>query len=285
MRREQIAGVDPDTEAARIEIAAIEGDKTNLQSTIDEMASNKKRMEADFEVAKKKIDDELIQKRKETDEEKLRLSATNDTLRRSNSELEVSNFSLNATARNLADLEGVLKSSVTKLTAAKEQLEIDIKNAKESFSDLDKKISDKATEHFNLSAKYVLLSKDVSELEAKKIETGTAHVNLQADVAMARSSLKGLTDAKKTTEDAHAGVKTELEDARKLLSNVNDEVFRAQRELATYREQKRQEEADMATKAGNLSRLEVAVDAKMLLFKEAKAHFTTEELLRMGIKD
>lgn len=285
MRRDNLTAKDPDVEAAQAELEKISSEKNNLQAEITHLADTKKRLIDEFEQGKRRMDEGLSAKRIEIETEISTLRTSCDSLRVGNKDLEESKSKLTENNAALLSENTLLNEANAKKRAERNILEKEIRDGQSTLLSLDKKCHDLDESLTSLEKTRIDLASRISALEETNKKLKKEADNLLLERADHRSSLKASVDEKVLSEAALAESKKNIENDRAELVRLQAEIFKAQGDLASYKAEKQEEENKIHEKMGNLARLEASVEAKLELFKAAKEHFTSEELLKMGIRN
>ena len=263
-------------EDSQAELAHIESIKNSTQEHVLLIAKNKKELEDAFEDAKKRLDEELTLKRaahaKEIDdmEQKHRnmemavttMESVQSMTKEETSILEQVRDSVKKDIADLHDEKAKEKAEVTRLQILIHNLGDSVKDARTDYKELQEKI--------------VPLQKDLPLLQSK-IKTATEELNtLTAKTSTEREVHNTFVDERIKHEATTASLSRDISEKTKQKADLDIELVDAQKKLSEVKQQAAAIEADMAAKAGDLSRLETRVDDKIAVLKEAKKEFTTD---------
>lgn len=284
-RRNLPTSKDKDVEASQAELAVLEGKKNQTQDETLAIAKKKQELVAAFAEVNKQLDEELSVKRaehvREIDkmEQKYRnveaalvtIEAVQKETKEKTIRLEGERDSVKVEIAELFDVRTNSKAEVNRLMVLKHNLDESVKDARTDYKELENKIlslqkqlpllleqiKTATKEYSDLSALVAAYYSDINELDTRK----------RKDISVLEQLSKDISDKIKQ--------KADLEMA---LTKLQDSLEKIKQNISTR-------EADIAAKAGELSRLETRIDEKIIILKEAKKEFTTEHLLRMGIRD
>lgn len=285
MRRPQIILQDQDTEVVRAEKDSIEGHKNTLQAEVLVIAENKKKLEAQFKESKKQLEEEFIAKKNELDSGFILLQKRNQTAK---NELEKSEndsmHAMNRTAQLIKEKNSLAEEVtlyITKKDSTKKEYliaegeKISLKREIALLTPQLEKINGQISES-NLALKKILSDKESQLLEVSILEKKTS--DLKNELKHIENSL--VENSKKITISGREKI-----DAESKLSIIKNELEIAEKNLEQVRANAKSQSESIGEKMESLVRLQSYVDDRLQLFKEAKALFSTEQLVRMGIKD
>lgn len=276
---------DEELENARVERDIIEGQKNTLQTEVLGIAKNKQDLEANFEFAKRKLDEEFTNKKEILDQEIKKLEGDCVTLRNQKIKFEAEiNFAIQEKEKAINDKE-IHQKEAKEIFTKKDVLSVEHLNLVKSTSELNQKINELKPTISTLEIEKSSLSKEVFELATERDEISTNIIELKNQSIVEEKKLKIFTDENsEVTKNLDEGKKT-FEEIKTFISQAQAELLEVQKKVADHTQKMQDREGEVNVRMGNLIRLENRVDEKMERLSEAKKEFTTEHLSRMGIKD
>lgn len=274
----------PDVEESRAALDVLEGQKNTAQTEVLAIAENKKELEEAFDVAKKRLDTELENKRAEVARE---MQLLEDSITKAESNMEVVIQAKEKALDELADVEKSLttaqgelenaqgevsdvKSRLNDLMASENDLKETLKDYRADLKALQDKIGPLSKEVQDLEAKFAVMTREYSDASIKFESANTEHVGIVTSIDLRTVELSKLL--------------SDITEKKTALDAASSELINVQKEVADQKQAMADKESAMNEKMGNLGRLEVRVEEKLAALDEVKKQFTSEHLERMGIK-
>ena len=281
-RRIETTPKDPDVEKAREEKEIIEGQKNTLQTEVLDIATTKKELEANFEDAKIRLQEEFDAKKKLLDAEIEKLQNTcvawrrEELVARDAAQVAITQRDLlfiqkdehhNAVNEVISKKDAV-SADHDKLVELKTQLEKDIQVLTQEVSDLEK-------------SKDALIS-GISTLASKKKEAEKELAQTLSQISIEEDNLKKFQAEKATIFGESKELEKQIGSSKAEIKRLQGEAVDFEKKASDYKAEMKAEEDRINEKMGSLSRLEQYVNEKRDELKEVESRFTSEHLARMG---
>lgn len=284
-RREQIqTPIEPDVEASQAELARLKGEQESVQTATLAVAENKKKLESDYEAAKKRLDDELEQKRADTDREIKALDAATVRAKGAREKAEQDLASAKDALKHAERELDETRTEAQKATATLNTAKADAKRLSAQCVALETKMEDCKASLPGLESKKKVLESEISLL-GQMIEKAKSDREADTAAMAARQAEHELLGTTKVAREAELkAISEQTNEAKTELARAKESLIEIQKQAnaQTTAMQTEKEARDVAV--GNASRLEKRVDQKLSTLRELEKEFNTEHLARVGYK-
>lgn len=284
MRRDQPTPQDPDVEASRAELDALEGNKVNAQAEVLGIAENKKRLESDYEERKREIEDELLVARREADIEKKHLHDEEIVLRTQHDQLRLKSSVLRSENAAFAETNTKLVETVQQNQAKKEETLGIIAELQSHERELRASVTTLEPQVNGLTQSGNDLQRDITRLEISKVNSNRELIDVRDENNKSRIDHHAWLTTCKSEREALAtelsGMKSEVE----RLIPLRDEARMLQTKAEKINADCNVRETSANERMANATKLEQHVQEKLESLKALESQFTTEHLARFGYR-
>lgn len=280
--RRQRTAVNPTVEASQAELAVIEAAKNTSQGEVLSLAANKKQLEADFEVAKQKLDAELALKREQFNVEILLLEGSLATKK---AEIEIATKKSIEVTEETKQLETTRNTVQKQLTESNEKLSAantEVTRLMVLQHNLNDSIKDARTDYKDAETKLVASNKDLADILVTVKSATENNATIVNNIFNNNDTYKKLLYAKQEVEETLSKLDKELQTKIDQKAALDADLIEVQKQVSQHKQDMATLDAESATRAGNASRLEVHVDGKLKHLKALEKEYTTEHLARGG---
>lgn len=283
-RRNPTTILDSDTEEARIELERIEGHKNAMQTEVLGIAQNKKELVTSFEDAKVRLNSEFEQKKSSFNSEIKMLEDRINVLKVEKSKAEKVGEQANTESQKMLVIKENIKTDIAKLTTEQQQNNSNKVSLVKSINELESQLKQLKSDFDNFSNIKSDLVKEIKEKTDEKSKLAKDILESEGLVSKYTSDINVLVEQHKHALSDSDSSKKSLEEIQPKLSVANAELLDTQKKKVELEQKMQERENDVNKRMGDLTRLEVVVDGKMVQLKELEQHFTTEHLARGGYK-
>lgn len=282
--RERRTATNQTVEASQAELAVIEGAKNTAQDAVLSIAANKKQLEADFETAKKKMDEELTLKREQATAEIRKLDETIAAKKAEvNAATQVATIVIEET-KQLETTRDIVQKQLTESNEKLSAANTEVSRLAVLQHNLNDSVKDIRGDYKDAETKLIGVNKELSEVTAKVTELAGSHDRLLSSVTVYKSDISKFEEITKSYSVAHKKLDSEIQTKIAQKATLDTEVIEVQKQVSQHKQDMAARDAESTTRAGNAARLEQHVDAKLKHLKELEKAFTTEHLARGGYK-
>lgn len=275
----------PDTEQAAAELASIVGEKHTVQTEVLSLAQNKKELTETFETEKARMEEELETARKELAQFLYDSEQKHRNIQSAIIVAEAIRDEVIAGNKKLEERKQVFEPEIIALETRKATLIIDVGELETSFSDLQKLITKDEDALAVLNKKKDAAQKDITTLEQQKTDKEKEHSSLSVKVGAHADSVDGLLGVKQQLETDITGIEKSISAKKENLEILRLEEIKVQTKIQEHKDSIAKEDTRINDRLGVLAHAENRAGQQLELLKEAKSHFTSEQLLRVGIRE
>lgn len=269
---------------AGFELISIQGEKSRIQSEIDDIVLNKIRIEKEISELSNKFDKEYSEKKDfltieigKLEEEIFQLKSLSEKLRKEHKINNDFTLRLNTEKNSIENSIVSLQKEKSAIAYTVDELKIQEKNIIKNVETLN--FSKKNLESYqndlvaslkNLEIKEGILKENISNLE------NTFHSHTE--------KIKGISESHDELVKNKSQLVSFISEKRVQLNDILTQLEENTNKNNQYIIDMKKREDDISKRAGNLAILEGRVDEKLRQLEDFKKEFTIEHLARGGIK-
>lgn len=284
MRKDITTATAPEIEESQAHLDELEGQKNKVQEDTLAIAQNKQELEAAFETAKQKLDEELALKRtahaKEIDE----MEQKHRNVEMALSTIEsVQTMTKEETGR-LESERDVLKGEVVALveTRAKESAEVNRLGILKH--NLNESIADARTDYREIEAKIEPLKKEFAIITAALSASNETNASLISDLFKRQQEHDHIAGVIKNLETKADSLTREIHEKKEALPVLNEQLLNIQKEVIEHKAVMAKKEEEINTRNSNAALLEQRVNKNLEHLRGIQDNFTVERLASHGYK-
>lgn len=284
MRRDQPTPQDPDVEASRAELDALEGHKAKAQAGVLTLAENKNRLESDYDERKREIEDELLVSRREADIEKEHLHDEVSAILSAKEKLEHRGSELRNENAALGEANGKLREDVRQSEMKKGEVFGIVAELQKQERELRALVTALEPQVDGLTHRKQTLERDITRLEISKVNTTRDLAEVRDEDNRARIDHHAWLTTRKNERETIMKELSEMRAEVEKLITLRDEVRALEAKAEKINADCDERESGANERMANATKLEQHVQEKLESLKALESQFTTEHLARFGYR-